>query len=146
LINPAGAEGVAPVRPKFEEVCGMGDERGEPGRVHELPDGGIEGEEDGRRMPVKTRDPKLPSLEEEKEHMLTHLPCRSWCVHCVRGSGRAMDHRRQGEGDRRVPEVHLDYCFLGTATDARPKTVLVAKDRESRVVMASVVSSKGAGN
>ena len=97
-------------------------------------------------MPVKMQDPKLPSPEEEKEHMLTHLPYRSWCVHCVRGKGRAMDHRRQGEGDRRVPEVHLDYCFLGTATDARPKTVLVAKDRESRMVMASLVPSKGACN
>ena len=95
---------------------------------------------------MKMQDPKLPSLEEEREHMLTHLPYRSWCVHCVRGKGRAMDHRRQGDSERRVPEVHLDYCFLGSAVDARPKTVLVAKDRESRMVTASLVPSKGASN
>ena len=126
------------------EVCGIGGEGEEAGGVHELPDDGIEGEEFGKRMPVKMQDPKLPSPEEEREHLLTHLPYRSWCVHCVRGKGRAKDHRRQGDGERRVPEVHLDYCFLGSAVDARPKTVWVAKDRESRMVMASLVPSKGA--
>ena len=65
----------------------MEDERREQGRFHELPDDGIEGEERGRRMPVKMQDPKLPSPAEEKEHTITHLPYRPWCVHCVRGEG-----------------------------------------------------------
>ena len=97
-----------------------------------------EGGECGSRIPVKIKDPKLPSPEEEKEHMLTHLPYRSWCVHCVRGKGRSMDHRRS-EGERGVREVHLDYCFLGGADDEKTKTVIVVKDRDSKTVMASVV-------
>ena len=79
------------------------------------------------------------------EHMLTHLPCRSWCDHCVHGKGRSMDHRRS-EGERGVREVHLDYCFLGGADDEKTKTVIVAKDRDSKMVMASVVPVKGSSH
>ena len=64
-----------PVSP--QDVCEVGDEGGEPEQVHELPDDSVESEECGKRMPVKVQDPKLPSPEEEKEHMLTHLPYRS---------------------------------------------------------------------
>ena len=50
--------------------------------------------ETGPRNPVKVQDPQLPSEEEVKCHELTHLPYRSWCSHCVRGKGRAIDHRK----------------------------------------------------
>ena len=95
---------------------------------------------------MKAMDAKLPSPEEEAEHMLTHLPYRSWCVHCVRGKGKTADHRRGQGDDRGVQEVHLDYCFLGGAEDDRTNTVLIAKDRDSKMVMASVVPVKGSSH
>ena len=38
--------------------------------------------------------PRLPSRQEVQEHELTHIPYRSWCVHCVRGAERSDAHRR----------------------------------------------------
>ncbi len=73
--------------------------------------------------------------------MLTHLPYRSWCVDDVRGEGRSMGHRRS-EGERGVRDVHLDSCFLGGADDEKTKTVIVVRDRDSKMVTASVVPVK----
>ena len=33
--------------------------------------------------------PKRPPQEEVDAHMLTHMPLRSWCPHCVRGKSKA---------------------------------------------------------
>ena len=40
--------------------------------------------------PCKTRSCRL----RKKCHELTHLPYRSWCSHCVRVKGKAIDHRK----------------------------------------------------
>ena len=36
--------------------------------------------------------PKRPSKAEVDEHMLSHLPYRSWCAHCVRGKAKSKRH------------------------------------------------------
>ena len=36
-----------------------------------------------------------------QDHELTHIPYRSWCVHCVRGAGRSDAHRRRARQDER---------------------------------------------
>ena len=42
----------------------------------------------------KTRaPPKQPSTEEVENHMVTHLPFRDWCPHCVRGKSGSKPHR-----------------------------------------------------
>ena len=102
--------------------------------------------ESGQRHPVKMRDPKLPSPEEVREHCLTHLPYRAWCPHCVRAKGKSMQHRKREEGDRVLPEVHVDYMFMGGVEDEGTKCILVAKDRDTRMVMSSVVPLKGASH
>ena len=55
--------------------------------------------EAGRRNPVKVQETQLPSEEEVKCHELTHLPYGSWCSHCVRGKGKATDHRKQNRDE-----------------------------------------------
>ena len=40
----------------------------------------------------KSSEPK-PSKREVEEHMLTHVPFRTWCPHCVRGKERAAYHK-----------------------------------------------------
>ena len=40
----------------------------------------------------KMLDPKLPSQSEIDFHMMTHLPYRSWCEHCVKGRAKEMSH------------------------------------------------------
>ena len=54
-----------------------------------------EGEPEEARKAKGTRAPTKPSKEEVDEHMLTHLPFRSWCPHCVRGNQRGNRTRRQ---------------------------------------------------
>ena len=102
-------------------------------------------EEAASRAPVKVADPKLPSAEEVETHNLTHLPYRSWCPHCVRGKGKTMDHRRAGRG-KTIPELHVDYCFMGSKGDAATRCIVVAKDYEHKCVMASVVPVKGSSH
>ena len=77
-----------------------------------------------------------------EEHCLTHLPFRNWCQHCVRGAGRTADHRVHVRDDG-LPELHLDYCFLGSEGSAK-ETVLVVRERPHRMTMSTVVPMKGA--
>ena len=98
--------------------------------------------ESGSRKPRKLQDPKLPSPEEIRAHELTHLPYRSWCIHCVRGKGKSMDHRKQERCEGRGEE-HLDYCFMGGREDDQTKCVVIAKDRTTKMIMSSVVPTKG---
>ena len=59
----------------------------------------------------------------------------------------------EGEGQRqiqnrvpKIPEVHVDYCFLGSAADTRPRCILVAKQLETKYLLASVVPLEGASH
>ena len=91
------------------------------------------GEEDGARITIGSSDfeeeartvkappiPDTPSLEEVRQHRLTHNPYRSWCPHCVRGKGRNDRHMRSSQGGRwdGIPKVVSDYFFIGRR---RPK-------------------------
>ena len=122
-----------PIRPVEEEREGEAEEQ--------------ECEEDdevetGKRMPARMADPQLPTEEEVQMHQLTHLPYRSWCCQCIRGRGKALEHRRQNR-EHQVPEVHLDYCFMGTAKDRKTKCILVAKEANTRYVLSTAVPMDG---
>jgi len=55
----------------------------------DLGDEDLEEEESGSSEAAKVKkmlDPKLPSQSEVEEHMITHLPYRNWCEHCVKRS------------------------------------------------------------
>ena len=56
-----------------------------------------------------------------------------------------MDHRRAGR-DKLIPEIHVDYCFMGSKIDVVTKCIVVAKDYSSKSVMASVVPVMCASN
>ena len=73
---------------------------------------------------------------------MTHLPFRSWCRHCVRGRGKEEECKRVEEGDRAVPEVHLDYMFMGEEKEGSTLAFLVARERETKAVFCTVVPRK----
>ena len=85
--------------------------------------------------------PRKPSPEEVAAHELTHLPYRSWCSHCVRGRGRADDHR-PSDGIREVPLISTDYLFLGDEAESK-LTILTVYDSASGMTFANPVPSKG---
>ena len=69
------------------------------------------------RRPRAKRIPDTVSKAEFEEHMLTHLPMRSWCDHCMKGKVREDAHPTREPSGRasEVPRLSLDYCFLGRA-------------------------------
>ena len=95
-------------------VCGEeGGEALDQGGDPDMAQGGAESEEarDVSAPPI----PITPSKDEVDRHRLTHRPFRSWCPHCVRGKGRADQHRKakhRGE-DQSIPKLVSDYFFIG---------------------------------
>ena len=51
----------------------------------ENPESDTENPEEEAIRPKTRASPKQPSAEEVENHMVTHLPFRDWCPHCVRG-------------------------------------------------------------
>ena len=70
---------------------------------------------DDEAIPAKALpSPTQPTLKEIQEHVLTHLPPRSWCRHCLRGRGTSLPHfRSKTEGEHVLPTVSIDYFFMG---------------------------------
>ena len=104
-----------------------------------------EWEEFGNRKVVRKHDPRQPSQQEKGEHEMTHLPFRSWCRHLIMGRGREEDCRRTMEEERQVAEVHLDYMFIGDEKEGKTLAFLVARERETRAVISTVVPRKTTG-
>ena len=103
-----------------------------------------EEEQFGTRNPRKLLDPKLPPQREVEEHCLTHLPYRNWCSHCVQGKGKSAPHFKRASREDSLSEVHFDYCFMSTAGQPLV-TILVAKERGTKMCMATMVPMKGGG-
>ena len=109
-----------------------------------------EGEEVGLTedavIPRPAPTPCTPTRAEREAHEATHLPYRSWCAVCVQGRADNPQRRRlppSEEGDRRLPEVHIDYAFLRrTDSDVLAKLVIL-KALPSRAMRAWVAPSKG---
>lgn len=94
------------------------------------------------RNPRTLLDPRLPSQKEVDEHNLPHLHYRNWCPCCVAGNGKVAPHVGQTRTDG-LPELHYDHCFL--STEGSPlAAVLVAKEKNTRVTLATVIPTKSA--
>ena len=122
----------------------VGDDEGESGE----PEGdcvkGYEQDSGDFRELKKMVDPKLPSREEVETHEMTHLPYRNWCRHCVMGRGVEAPHRRVVRDVGAIPEIHVDFCFPGSVVgNGQNLTVVVARDRDSRMMLSEVVPTKG---
>ena len=56
-----------------------------------------------------------PTDREVEEHVVNHLPFRSWCRHCVKGKARSLPHRVRSAEDKKeesLPVVSIDYMFM----------------------------------
>ena len=97
---------------------------------------------------VKMLDPKLPPSQAEVDfHAMTHLPYRNWCEHCVKGRGKEMSHTKTAEKNKpNTIEFHMDFCFPGEEGGEGALTILVIRERLTRMTMASAVPSKSMGN
>ena len=83
--------------------------------------------------------PAEPTLTEQREHELTHLPLRSWCPTCVRAKSE-QNHSRTLR--TKQPVIQLDYAFLGDNSDDSQVTLLTSIDLLSGLGLSCVVPSK----
>ena len=97
------------------------------------------------RPPEVLRDPGAPTMKEQEEHSITHLPFRSWCPHCVAGKAQDRPHRVRKEEQmvKQLPEIVFDYGFFGGRDDEETLAVQVARDRRTQMIFANVVPRKG---
>ena len=85
----------------MDEEAKRGEEKSEEKEINE---------EEGVKPKFKSTEPQ-PSKREMEEHMLTHIPYRSWCPHCVRGKARAKYHKGAKNEDH-IPVVSADYMYM----------------------------------
>ena len=97
----------------------------------------------------------VPEAEEgraAKPLMVSHIPYRAWCSHCVRGRGKSFAHHwvNRQEDPEEVPVVSIDYGFFGApgelpadAVGGAQMPVLVVRDRKSKALFSHLVPSKG---
>ena len=93
--------------------------------------------------------PIRPSQEEVNKHMLTHIPFRSWCPHCVKGKAVDKRHRdSKSNSNACIPIVSIDYAYMTEedkheSEDTGVMPIIVMHDSMSKAVTADVVTSKG---
>ena len=80
----------------------------------------------------------MPSEEEVARHMLSHVPFRNWCEHCVKARARRRGHRRRDEEIkkqelRKVTRIYMDYYYNGVAEEEEEEVEEIegVKKRES---------------
>ena len=120
-----------------QEECKVGPHAEEEPNMDCESDGG----EDGERVRLLPK-PRTPSKAEWERHVVSHMPFRDWCRHCVAGRGLERRHQRHPGHDDQYPLVCIDYGYL--SGDATP--MLVAKDRRTGMVFALPVERKGAAD
>ena len=106
-------------------------------------DGDVDIEGQSIKMKVLGRP---ATLKEVEQHMINHIPYRSWCRHCISGHGQSDHHRQQlGGAEQEIPTISIDYAFLGESDKQTDKLqpMLVLKDRKSGTIRAHLVEEKG---
>ena len=110
-------------------------------------------EPDESRLTRHKRIPSMPTQREIDEHMIHHIPSRSWCEFCRYGRGHddPLAKKRITE-ELAIPEIFLDYMYLkgewpfnqaGDDEGELGMPIIVMKDRESRFRPAMMVPAKG---
>ena len=89
-----------------------GQENPAQGGVCEFPGSVDDAESEEAQAARTSKSPVKPAQSEVNSHMLTHLPYRAWCPHCVRGKSKGKPHARTAKEGKSVPTVAVDYMFM----------------------------------
>ena len=119
-------------------------------RGAENPESDTENPEEEAIRPKTRAPPKQPSAEEVENHMVSHLPFRDWCPHCLRGKSGSKPHRNT-QGKHEIPTVALDYMFMHSEQEEGEESgmpIMVTKDllncsTGTGMLSASVLVQKG---
>ena len=97
-----------------------------------------------QRKPKTHRTPTAPTAEERRAHRVGHVHFQPWCRACVRAKAKDRAHgsREDVEGEERMAELHMDYCFMKDEIGGPVVTVLVGRQLPSHLLRAHVVLAK----
>ena len=134
-----------PVQARAERNAEEYGEFGAGAPARSAAEGREEDDEFQRPRSVRFHDEQMYSIskEEREEHeLLGHVKYRSWCRHCAAPRGVGQQHRRLREDpvDATVPEIVLDYYFIGEESETAPH--IVVKDRKSSAYFSTSLDSK----
>eukprot|EP00971_Amphidinium_carterae_P343376 6483103-Amphidinium_carterae.1 len=104
----------------------------------------MHGDDEEFQEPRRVREAESASRAEREEHeLLGHVQYRTWCRHCVASRAIGQPHRSVPEDphDATVPELVMDYYFLGEENATVPHVVL--KDRKSDAYFSTCLDVKG---
>ena len=66
-----------------------------------------------KRIPLEQVSAREPTMEEKKQHELTHLPYEAWCTACLKHRARQDQHRRTGKAhEQGCPTISFDFCYV----------------------------------
>ena len=86
--------------------------------------------------------PKLPSVEEVRDHQPTHQPFRNCCRYCA--MVEADDARHPISGSKiQYPVILMDYTYLSKLIE-KGSPILVVHDDDTQCIMTFAAPSKGA--
>ena len=95
------------------------------------------------QAPRVSRAPDAPSAQEVREHKIAHLPFRSWCIQCTQGRGHDLPHAQApDDGDPPVPEICIDYFYIGQEGTPGTTTALAVRDKGTKALFGHVVPTK----
>ena len=97
------------------------------------------------RGPRYIRDIVTPTKAEVDRRSITRLPFRNWCPHCMNGRGKEAPHRRSEGGTGEIPEISLDFCFPSKENGSGLLTILVARERHSKMTLSALIPTKTTG-
>ena len=89
--------------------------------------------------PATLRDPGTLDQIVMEQHNLTHFPCQLWCKMCVDSRGHDSPHREQSKIDAVVPQLQLDYGYMGDGGPLQIACFLVGTDTPSGAIHATMV-------
>ena len=89
--------------------------------------------------PATLKDPGTPGQIVMEQHNLTHCPGQPWCEMCVESRGHDSPHREQSKIDAVVPQLPLDYRYMGDGGPLQIACFLVGTDTSSGAVHATMV-------
>ena len=75
------------------------------------------------------------------EHEDTHIVFRSWCTHCARRRGKEEACKKRMR-ELEQYEVHIDFMSMGEEGAEGTLCMMVAKERMTKAVMATVALGK----
>ena len=64
------------------------------------------------------RKPEEPTQKEFEDHMISHMPFRAWCPHCVKGRAKSEPHPvKKEKAEEVIPVISMDYMWMKSAED-----------------------------